>query len=107
MGLLGDDALAGHEPDRLGRTGFADRFVELVNSVASQTPSAVLGLIGPWGSGKTSVLNLVRSGLGDDETWSVVDFNPWMVSDVDGLTREFLATVEAALPAQSSTRASC
>ncbi|HMS47709.1 KAP family P-loop NTPase fold protein [Candidatus Microthrix sp.] len=105
MGLLGDDALAGHEPDRLGRTGFADRFVELVNSVASQTPSAVLGLIGPWGSGKTSVLNLVRSGLGDDETWSVVDFNPWMVSDVDGLTREFLATVEAALPAQSSTRA--
>ena len=60
MGLLGDDALAGHEPDRLGRTGFADRFVELVNSVASQTPSAVLGLIGPWGSGKKMTEEIVK-----------------------------------------------
>jgi hypothetical protein len=80
--------------------------VELITNVAEQTPSAVVGLIGAWGSGKTSVLHLVRTELAQDDTWSVVDFNPWVVSDVAGLTREFLATMASALPEKSSARKS-
>ena len=78
--------------------------MELIRGVAGHTPSAVLGLIGAWGSGKTSVLHLVRTGLEQDDDWSVVDFNPWVVSDVSGLTREFIATVASALPPESSAR---
>jgi hypothetical protein len=103
-GLLGDDALAGESADRLGRAAFARRMVDLIGGVAGQTPSAVVGLIGAWGSGKTSVLHLVRTDLAQDDDWSVVDFNPWVVSDVAGLTREFIATVASALPPKSSAR---
>jgi len=103
-GLLGDDALAGEAADQLGRAAFARRLVELIGGVAGQTPSAVVGLIGAWGSGKTSVLHLVRNDLAQHDGWSVVDFNPWVVSDVAGLTREFIATVASALPPKSSAR---
>lgn len=103
-GLLGDDAVSDAAADRLGRAAFASRMVELLGGVADQTPSAVLGLIGAWGSGKTSVLHLVRAELAQDDAWSVVDFNPWVVSDVASLTREFLASVASALPHSSSAR---
>lgn len=102
--LLGDDAILVEGADRLGRAAFAGRLVELVDGVADQTPSAVVGLIGAWGSGKTSVLHLVRTQLAQDDGWEVVDFNPWVVSDVPALTREFLTTVGSALPAKSSAR---
>jgi hypothetical protein len=105
-GLLGDDAIAGEADDRLGRTAFAGRLIELIDGVSGQTPSAVVGLIGAWGSGKTSVLHLVRSDLEQDDRWSVVDFNPWVVSDVASITREFIATVASALPPKSSARES-
>jgi hypothetical protein len=103
-GLLGDDAIADDGLDRLGRSGFAGRLAALIGGVAAQTQSAVVGLIGAWGSGKTSVLHMVRTELEHDEQWSVVDFNPWVVSDVGGLTREFMATVGSALPPESSAR---
>lgn len=85
-GLLGDDAIVAAGSDRLGRAAFAGRLVELVGGIADQTHSAVIGLIGAWGSGKTSVLHLVRAELRQDDAWEVVDFNPWVVSDVPGLT---------------------
>ncbi|MFV0452858.1 MAG: P-loop NTPase fold protein, partial [Propioniciclava sp.] len=103
-GLFSDDAVASEADDRLGRTQFAGRLVELLDGVADETSSAVVGLIGAWGSGKTSVLHLVRSRMTGDDRWSVVDFNPWVTADVAGLTREFIATVQSALPAHDSAR---
>lgn len=103
-GLLGDDPIAEAASDRLGRVAFANRLIGLLDGVAGQTPSAVVGLIGAWGSGKTSVLHLVRTDLTKDDRWTVVDFNPWVVSDVAGITREFIATVTSALPANSTAR---
>ena len=82
--------------DRLGRATFAqalgrrlrDAYAE---SVASHEPGAFMAHIhGPWGYGKSSVLNFLRTELeapakreageaptAGDQPWLVVDFNAW------------------------------
>ncbi|MGQ0680002.1 MAG: KAP family P-loop NTPase fold protein [Actinomycetota bacterium] len=101
QGLLGDDPVADEAHDALARGEFAKRVADLVDQVAADTPSAVLSLLGPWGSGKTSVLHFVRRRLEGRERWRVVEFNPWMVSDLPSLVQEFFTTLVAALPEDS------
>jgi predicted KAP-like P-loop ATPase len=72
--------------------------VELIEHVSNETPSAVLALMGPWGSGKTSVLLFARRRFNSGGRWKVVEFNPWMVSDLPSLVQEFFTTLVAALP---------
>src|SRR5690606_3114895 len=97
-GLLGDDPVSDEAHDVLARGPFAARVVELVEHVSTETPSAVLALMGPWGSGKTSVLHFARRRFEVDGRWKVVEFNPWMVSDLPTLVQEFFTTLLAALP---------
>lgn len=96
--LLSDDSIRGAAQDLLGRKSFGERIVSVLDVVKSQSPSSVLGLIGPWGSGKTSVLNLVVSERKARGGWEVVVFNPWELSDIDSLLRSFFLAIIAALP---------
>lgn len=43
-------------PDLLGHQQYAQHAVNLLERVRAQTESGVLALIGPWGSGKSTVL---------------------------------------------------
>jgi len=97
-GLLGDDPVEHESLDLLERGAFAARVADLIDHVAQETPSAVLALSGPWGGGKTSVLHFVRQRLDTRACWHVVEFNPWMVSDLPSLVQEFFTTLVAALP---------
>jgi hypothetical protein len=48
-----------------------------------------MGLAGPWGIGKTSLLNLMAGELESDEAY-VVRFDPWLFSDSEELVLRFL-----------------
>ena len=56
-----------------------------------RTDSAVLALVGRWGSGKTSMINFVKIRIDEAESFKIVDFNPWMVSDLPSVLTDFLA----------------
>lgn len=96
--VLSDDPIAEPSEDELGRGDFVAQTSRLIRAVASGSNSTVFGLVAPWGAGKTSLLNLIRTEL-ECENWGVVEFNPWEVADIDSLTREFIVTLSAALPA--------
>lgn len=87
----GDDPLDDMALDRLHRADFSLRVANTIQVVEERGSSCVFGLVGPWGSGKTSVLNFIRSEL--TAPWKVVDFNAWMVTDVESLVREFFAVI--------------
>jgi hypothetical protein len=55
----------------------------------------VVGLTGPWGSGKTSILQLLERDLEDDAT--VVWFEPWLFSDADQLVVRFFDEISRQL----------
>jgi hypothetical protein len=81
--------------DSLGRSKVPDVLVNAVRERAMDHSggSGVVALIGPWGSGKSWVLNRAASALefeGDEkERIRVVRFNPWLYADEGALFAGF------------------
>jgi len=76
--------------DRLGRRSFARALAAEVMA-APAARGFVMGLSGPWGSGKTSILNMTVDAIGDQAV--VVEFNPWMFSGTEALVSSFFAEI--------------
>jgi hypothetical protein len=97
-GFFMDQAIQRSEQDELGISAFVSRLVRpLVDWPQGQ--SLVVGLYGPWGSGKTSVLNLVEERLKSAPTETqteVVRFTPWLYSSTETLLRSFFETLSEA-----------
>ncbi|MBW4035172.1 MAG: hypothetical protein HIU90_06835 [Proteobacteria bacterium] len=93
-----DAPISTPEQDILGRTGFA---TELAEVIANQhTPeSLVLALRGDWGSGKSSLKNLIIGVLRDrfQEQVKVLEFNPWQWGSDETISRAFFREIAAAL----------
>jgi hypothetical protein len=60
---------------------------------APTTDGFVMALTGPWGEGKTSVLNLVADAVESDVV--VVRFNPWLFTDANALVVRFFSELSA------------
>jgi len=72
---------------RFGHPGIADNLRKIILNCPSPF---TIGLFGKWGSGKTTILNVLRKKLKDNEDYiAVVNFDVWKYSD-DSLRRTFL-----------------
>ncbi len=85
--------------DRLDRKAYARRIAERIHT-AGAGPSVVFGLTGPWGSGKSSVINMITEVLETEHNvkWSVTAFTPWSASNTVTLADEFYNAVASAMP---------
>lgn len=93
ISYFADNPISTASEDLLQRSKFVERIVREIDMIdASQ--GYVMAVMGQWGSGKTSVLNLVKERLSNSGT-IVVEYNPWLLSGVeelvDGLFREINA----------------
>jgi hypothetical protein len=89
--LHADRPISGRREDLLERGALVSQLAGWVAN-APMDGGFVVGLTGPWGSGKTSVLGLVAEHLeGEDVT--VVWFEPWLFSDADQLVTRFFDEV--------------
>ena len=83
-----------HE-DSLNRKSFAKYIAKAI--LESQTKdSLVIGLLGEWGSGKTSLVNMtidyintISDSLEQDEKPIIIYFNPWNFSGQNQLISQF------------------
>jgi predicted KAP-like P-loop ATPase len=96
--LLPDTALDDPNLDRLDRAQFAKSLATSIRNLDGDD-SFVLGLCGPWGSGKTSVINFVLSDLEGEEEESpiILRFNPWWFSGRQQLLEAFFSQFTAIL----------
>jgi predicted KAP-like P-loop ATPase len=95
----GDAPIATLSEDRLGRRSFAEALAAEVMA-APAAGGYVMGLTGPWGSGKTSILNMTADAIGDDAI--VVQFNPWMFSGTEALVSSFFEEIGRQLDKRDS-----
>jgi len=90
-----DDPLSATPEDDLGRGPFIASVAAQIDLVGARDSSTVFGLVGEWGSGKTTILKGVRNLLASD--WIVADFTPWSSGDAAAMPLEFVATLADAL----------
>lgn len=86
-----DHPIESSSDDALGRAPVARRIADQL-AHAPMDHSIVFGLYGPWGSGKTSLLNMVCEELESaDNSPIIVKFNPWNYPSSGNLVTPFLA----------------
>ncbi len=94
-----DQPITSTAQDCFSRSDYARRVADVIATSRSENTSVVFGLTGPWGSGKTSLIEMVLECLRDARPqWGVARFTPWSSADVSGLLAEFYASLTAALP---------
>ncbi|HET6912247.1 MAG TPA: P-loop NTPase fold protein [Rhodanobacteraceae bacterium] len=90
-----DNPITRPDEDTLGRAKFARSFADRILALDS-TEGVVVGVLGPWGSGKTSFVNLASECLRQSGV-AVLEFNPWMFSGADQLVQAFFIELSAQL----------
>lgn len=96
---LSDEPIESKVSDRFGRAAFAQRIAETISNRRDPS-SIVVGLYGPWGDGKTSVLRMMEESLSTHEKVVTIRFNPWHFPTVEALLRGFFLNLSAALGQQ-------
>jgi len=91
-----DQPIATRADDRFNRAPFATRMADTI-ATRVDPASIVIGLYGPWGDGKTSVLEMMEEALKAYPDVICVKFNPWHFQSEDQLLRGFFATLAGAL----------
>lgn len=95
MTVPGDNPISGPSEDLLNRDEVAAHFVGQIMAL-DQTQGLVVGVMGPWGSGKTSFLSLVRPRL-EERGVVLLRFNPWMFSGAQQLVEAFFVELASQL----------
>ena len=100
--LPGDNPIENHVDDVLERGDLAIAFARRVLE-PDASRGATVGIFGPWGSGKTSFVNLARKTF-DQNDVPVLDFNPWLFSGADQLVERFFAELSTSMGMKSELK---
>lgn len=99
LNLIPDAPITSPTFDRLDRMSFVRSFAEAIRAAQGEN-SVVLALAGPWGSGKSSLLNLIAGELNQTDNENpplLVRFNPWWFTETRQLIAAFLQQLGAAV----------
>ncbi|MEG4106598.1 P-loop NTPase fold protein [Microcoleus sp. S13_C5] len=84
------------EQDKFKRWSFSQRVAQTIAS-RSDPSSIVIGIYGPWGDGKTTVLNFIERKFQESDEIICVKFNPWRFTDEASLIKGFFQALAEAL----------
>lgn len=84
--------------DQYGVTGFAGTIAKSISRMHRPVGTAI-AINGPWGSGKSSVVNLIRAALAEagDEKLIISDFKCWWYRGEEALALAFLQNLHGTL----------
>jgi predicted KAP-like P-loop ATPase len=104
--VLEDRPIISEAEDKLDRSTFisgliralvADQRDENDHLIARRSTNYVVGLTGAWGSGKSSVINLLALKLGSMDRVLVTTLNPWLFKGREELLTAFFNSLRTAL----------
>lgn len=74
--------------DLLGREKVANNLAREIKYYKNKD-SLTIGIVGKWGSGKTSFINMVLENFKGNDNYIVIKFNPWNISSRKQLISDF------------------
>lgn len=91
---LSDAPISSEIEDTLNRSNFSKKLAKAIVDWQDTKESIVIGLHGEWGSGKSSVINLVRDEIiknskGKSDSPILLTFNPWLITRQEKLIASF------------------
>ena len=98
-GYFNDAPILTPDDDRFGIDRFAQALAQSFKDIESPI-GATVAINGPWGSGKSSAVNLIRHHLKndvEDGKLEVIDFRCWWFRGEEALTLAFLQELNASL----------
>ena len=91
------------DEDRLNRGAFAKSLAKTISQYSFPS-SFTIGLYGEWGSGKTSLVNMVLEAVEDiDNSAIILRFNPWLCADPKQLITQFFKQMSTAIKLKKPT----
>ncbi|WP_159454425.1 KAP family P-loop NTPase fold protein [Chitinophaga ginsengisegetis] len=87
QGFIEDNSVVSYEDDHFNRKAAASEIARLIQSTNNQKSFAI-GILGEYGSGKTSFLKLIDLGL-DHKQILRINFDPWSAGNPEMIRREF------------------
>ncbi|MBD2165358.1 AAA family ATPase [Calothrix membranacea FACHB-236] len=97
--IFADNPLTNPEQDRLGYAPFAKSLADSICSM-NFTGGFVIAINGHWGFGKSTILNFLVHYLKEkpeEEQPIIVDFNPWLVTGDEDITKRFVRQLQMSL----------
>jgi ABC-type cobalamin/Fe3+-siderophores transport system ATPase subunit len=89
-----DIPLRNIENENYGRKDLIEKIANEINLFYDEDSSFSVGIVGPWGSGKTTFVNAIKNKVSNNEPNLIIDFNPWQYPEEANLTRAFLKEIE-------------
>lgn len=94
--LLTDIPLQDDSKDLFGYKKFTDRLTDCIKHFSSDD-GLVVALNGEWGSGKTSVINIVKNQLQKEENIQVISYSYWWYEGKKEVITAFLSALSTAI----------
>ena len=104
--FINERPIGNKDEDFLGRYPFAEKLSKALYDWKEEE-SLVISLTGKWGSGKSSVFNLIKEYIRKDESDnkpSLIDFNPWMFSNINNLSNQFFKELAKELKIKNKSK---
>lgn len=104
VAIGGDAPIEKPEQDEFGYWPFAKALSRAIRTTPSPK-GLVMSLNGPWGSGKSSLINLIRHDLATLQAETaplIVEFNPWWFSGSEQLATQLLTQLNRRLRLEGS-----
>jgi hypothetical protein len=86
--LIYDNPILSYENDLFGRKVFAKMIAQKIESTTNSQNSVAIGINGPWGSGKTSFLNMILNFI-SYENKMIIHFQPWKSKSTAEIIKDF------------------
>lgn len=102
-----DKSVAHPDQDQYGFLHIAQQLAGAIHTIRREG-SAVIGIEGAWGSGKTSLLNLLRSALSNEknERTYILNISPWLDGDSTSPVESLLLPVARIIADEEEKRLS-
>lgn len=102
-----DRAIRNNDEDRYGFTHIATELARAIKEIGREG-SAVIGIEGAWGTGKTSLLNLLRTALDKEQEARtfVLNISPWLDGSDTPLVASLLLPVAGIIAEEEESRLS-